>query len=115
MKLLGFSDEDISNSEKILFSYIETIGEEERTRSKISMVKGEMQEYAVLEDGETFHISRDGSWKYLSNDTRIVYLKEQNHYVFSITGAEECITNAHHAETMGRVKKRISELMDWIW
>lgn len=114
MELLGFSNEDISNSEKILFSYIEIVGEEKRTRSEISKVKGEMQEYAVLEDGETFHVSRDGSWTYLSNDTRIVYLKKLNHHVFSITGAESSIINANPSETMSRVKERISKLMDFV-
>lgn len=114
MELLGFSNEDISNSEKILFSYIETVGEEKRTRSEISKKNGLMQEYAVLEDGETFHVSRDGSWKYLSNNTRIVYLKEQNHHVFSITGTEESITTSNPSETMNRVKERISKLMDFV-
>ena len=75
MELLGFSNEDISNSRNILFSYIETVGEEKRTRSEISKKNGVMQEYAVLEDGETFHVSKDGSWKYMSNNTRIVYLR----------------------------------------
>ena len=93
---------------------IETVGEEKRTRSKISKKNGVMQEYAVLENGETFHVSRDGSWKYLSNDTRIVYLKKLNHHVFSITGAESSITNANPAETMSRVKERISKLMDFV-
>ncbi len=113
MELLGFSNEDISNSGKILFSYIETVGEEKRTRSEISKANGIMQEYAVLEDGETFHVSRDG-WTYLSNDTRIVYLKKQNHHVFSITGTEESITTSNPAETMKRVKERISKLMDFV-
>jgi len=114
MELLEFSNEDISNSEEILFSYIETVGEEKRTRSEISKANGLMQEYAVLEDGETFHVSRDGSWTYLSNDTRIVYLKKQNHHVFSITGTEESITTSNPAETMNRVKERISKLMDFV-
>lgn len=114
MELLGFSNEDISNSEKILFSYIETVEEEERIRSGISLVKGEVQEYAVLEDGETFHVSKDGSWKYLSNNTSIVYLKKQNHYVFSITGDDSSIINANPAETMLHVKEKISKLMDFV-
>lgn len=113
MELLGFSNEDISNSERILFSYIETVGEEKRTRSKISKIYGKMQEYAVLEDGETFYVSRDGSWKYLSNDTKIAYLKKPDHpdhYVFSIIGD----IDAEPAETISRVKKRIYELMKFV-
>lgn len=114
MELLGFSNEDISDSKRILFSYIETVGEEKRIRSEISKKNGVMQEYAVLEDGETFHVSRDGSWKYLSNNTRIVYLQEQNQHVFSITGTEENITTSNPSETMNRVKERISKLMDFV-
>ena len=114
MELLGFSDEDISNSKKILFSYIETVGEEQRMRSKIFKKNGVMQDYAILENGETFHVSRNGSWKYLYNNTRIVYFKEQDRYLFSISGSEGNITTSTPSETMNRVKERISRLMDFV-
>ena len=114
MELLGFSDEDISNSKKILFSYIETVGKEQRMRSKIFKKNGVMQEYAILENGETFHVSRNGSWKYLYNNTRIVYFKEQDRYLFSISGSEGNITTSTPSETMNRVKERISRLMDFV-
>lgn len=114
MKHLSFSDEDISNTEKILFSYAQTVDKEERVLSKILMKCGEMQEYAILEDGETFHVFRDGSWKYSSGGIRIFYLEEKKHHVFSITGAEENIINANPKEMMSRVKEKISELWKFV-
>lgn len=114
MELLGFSDEDISNSEKILFSYIEIVGEEERTISKIFKVNGKIKEYAVHEDGETFQVSKNGSWMYQENATTIMYIKELDEYVFSVTGTESRIINADPIETMNCVKEKISKLMDYV-
>lgn len=114
MKQLSFSNEDISNSEKIMFSYIQTVDEEEMVLSKILMKFGEMQEYAILEDGETFHVFRDGSWRYLSGGIKIFYLEEKKHYIFSITGEEEDIINANPKEMMSRVKEKISKLWKFV-
>lgn len=114
MQLLGFSGEDIFNSAKILISYNETVDKEERVLGKILLTKGNMQEYAILENGETFHVFRDGSWRYSSGGIRIFYLEEKKHHVFSITGAEENITNANPSEIMSRVKKKISELWKFV-
>lgn len=115
MQYLGFSDEDISNSEKILISYIETVDKSEHVLSKIFFKNGKMQEYAILEDGETFHVFRDGSWKYSSGGgIRIFYLEKKKHHVFSITGTEDSITNANPNEIVSRVKKKISELWKFV-
>lgn len=115
IELLSFSKEDISNSEKILITYVETVDKEERTRSKILINKGEMQEYAVIENGETFHVFKDGDWKYLSDEgIRIVYLAEKKHYDFSITGLEKQIMPTSPAEILSRVKSKISELWKFV-
>lgn len=114
MKLLNFSEEDISNSEKILISYEESNDKEKRVLSKIFLTKGNMQEYAILENGETFHVFRDGSWRYSSGGIRIFYLEKKKHHVFSITGTEENITKANPSEIMSRVKKKISELWKFV-
>lgn len=109
--LLSFSKEDISNSEKILITYVEIGDKEEKTRSKILINKGKMQEYEVIEDGETFHVLKNGEWKYLSDDgIWMVYLAEKKHYVFSITGSENQIMTTSPAEILSRVKLKISEL-----
>ncbi len=115
MELLNFSNEDISKCGKILISYIETVNEEERVRGKIFLTNGRMQEYAILKNGETFHVFKDGDWKYLSDSgIRIVYIEKMKHYVFSITGSEECITTANPSEIMKRVKEGISELLKFV-
>ena len=110
----NFSEEDISNSQKILISYEESNDKEKRVLSKIFLIKGNMQEYAILENGETFHVFRDGSWRYSSGVIRIFYLEEKKHHVFSITGAEENITRANLSEIFSRVKKKISELWKFV-
>ena len=115
MKFLAFSDKDISNCEKILLSYIETVNKEQRVRGKISLRYGEMQEFAILEKGETYHVFKDGSWKYLSDSgIRIVYLEGMKHYVFSVTGSEEGIETVNPVEIMSHVKTKISEMWKFV-
>ena len=115
IELLRFSKEDISNSEKILITYIETVDKEERTRSKILINKGEMQEYAVIENGETFHVFKDGDWKYLSDDgIRMVYLAEKKQYDFSITGSSNQIKSISPFGILSRVQLIISELWKFV-
>lgn len=111
IELLSFSKEDISNSEKILITYVETVDDEERTRSKILINKGKMQEYAIIENGETFHVFKDGNWKYLSNNgIRMIYLAEKKQYVFSITGSRNRIESISPFGILSRVELIISEL-----
>lgn len=115
MELLGFSKEDISKSKEILISYIETVNQEERVRSIIFLKRGKMQEYAILENGETYHVFKDGSWIYLSDSgIKISYLEDMNHYVFSVKGSEENIENVNPGEIMGHVKTKISELWRFV-
>ena len=115
IELLSFSKEDISNSEKILIAYVETVDKEERTRSKILINKGEMQEYAVLENGETFHVFKNGDWKYFSDDgRRIVYIAEKKQYNFSITGSHNRITSISPFGILCRAEGRISELWKFV-
>ena len=114
MKLYTFSDEDITKCGKILFSYVEDIDGEERILNKILLKNGEMQEYAIFENGETFHVFKDGSWRYFSGGMRIFYFEEKKQHVFSITG-EEDIVKVNLSEIMGRVKKKISELWELVF
>lgn len=115
MEFLSFSDEDISKCDKILVSYIETVDQEQRVRGKILLTKGEMREYAILEKGETYHVFKDGSWKYLSDSgIRIIYLEDMKHHVFSVTGSEEDIATANPSEIMSHVKTKISELWKFV-
>lgn len=111
---LGFTLEDISNSSLISISYLETINQSEHTRSKIALEKGKMQEYAIFENGETFHVFRDGRWRYLSDNISIFYFAEMKTHNFSIVGGETDIISANPAKIMGHVKKKISELQKFI-
>lgn len=110
MQLLGFSEDDITKSRKILISYVEKVDYKEIVLSKIFITDGKMQEYAVLDDGEVFHLFSDGCWDFHSECISIHYSQKNKQYIFSITGLEENIANTKINEVILRVNKKISEL-----
>ena len=115
MKFLNFSDEDIYSCDKILISYIETIGKKERERGKILEIRGKTQEYAVLEDGETFHVFKNGNWIYLSySGVEIVYRKDTQRYEFSVAGDRNSIIDTYPGEIMDQVSMKISNLWRFV-
>lgn len=114
MELLEFTDEDILNSGKILISFTETVGTENVIRGKILKQNGQTLEYATVEHGETFHVSRDGKCKYFYNNISIAYNHYKKSYTLSITGDETCILSVNPAKVLKRVKKRFSQLMDFV-
>lgn len=115
IEFLGFSKADISNCERILITFVEIVNEKERTRGKVLLTKGKMQEYAVLENGETFHVFKEGNWEYLSdNGIQIEYLAEKKQYVFSITGLSNQIKSINPLESLNRVESIISKLWKFV-
>lgn len=113
MEFLNFSNDDILKCKKVLISYMETFEKEKRVRAKILLINGKKQEYAILENGETFHIFKDGRWNYLSDSgIRIVYNGNIGNYIFSMTGSEYDIVTVNPRETIKRVKERISKLLN---
>ena len=70
-----------------------------------------MQKYTICEGDETFHISKNGNWEYSYNNTKIVYFKEQDRYLFTIEGS---ITTSNPFDTMNRVKEKVSKLMNFV-
>lgn len=110
IEFLEFSSKDIENSKKILISYSEKIEETIVERSKILIANGKMQEYAILENGETFHVFNNGNWRYVSETVHIDYNAKTQRYVFSMRGPENIIFNTNQREIMDSVKKRIAKL-----
>ena len=113
IELLELSDADIEFISMLSCSYIETVGTESRIRSKISMERGVIKEYAISKNGETFHVSIDGNWSYLSDNVQISYHPEKA-YSFSVAGSEASIININPAKLMSRVKEIISNLMIFV-
>lgn len=113
VQLLGLSDEDIPKSKEISISYIETVDKQKRVLSKLFLCNGVMTEYAVLENGETFYVFKNGNWKYSSDNIEISYHGKDN-YTFSIKGSSETISNTNPSSTMLRVKKRLSKLWKFV-
>lgn len=114
MEFLNFSNEDISKCKKISISYIETVDHKEQVRAKILLTKGIMQEYAVLENNETFHVFKNGDWRYLSDSGIGITSLEKNNHLVSITGFEEDINIINQSEIMNYVKARISKLFKFV-
>lgn len=74
-----------------------------------------MQEYAIIENGETFHVFRDGNWEYLSNNgIRVGYLAEKKQYDFSITESSSQIKSISPFGILSRVELIISELWKFV-
>lgn len=115
MEFLSFSEEDILKCDKILVSYLETIDDRQLLRSRILLTNGKMQEYAILEEGETYHVFKDGNWVYTSDrGIRIMYLEDRKRYTFSVAGSEEEIIAANPSKTMNKVKTKIAELWKYV-
>lgn len=111
MKLLNFSGEEIQKSKKILISCEQTVNEKQVVRSKFFLICGIPQEFAVLENGETFHVFKNGDWKYISdNGIQISYTEKTENYVFSITGSANAIADIYPRIVMNRAKYKISKL-----
>lgn len=112
IKFLGFSKNDITNCKLISINHTEKVNKEIE-RNKVTITHGKMQEFAITEKGKTYHLFKNGNWKYLSEDgIQIVYLAKNKHYDFSIagTGSENQIMITNPAEIVNRVKLKISEL-----
>lgn len=110
IEFLNYSSKDIENSKKILVSYSEKVDEEIFERSKILVAKGKLQEFAIFENGETFHVFSNANWKYVSETVHIDYCAKTQRYVFSISGPEHIIPNINQREIMEYVKKRIAKM-----
>ena len=111
--LLGFSDDVISSCEKILFSYSKTVGKNEVILAKILKKRGKLLEYAISNDGETFHVFENGSWKYISCTTRISYNSKEGVYSLSLTTRSETkLDDFTLVKLFPRIKKRVHKLAD---
>lgn len=112
ISLLNFSALELLNSNKILVSYIETNEDKEIIRSEILVKNDEVQEYAVSENGETFHRSKDGSWKYLfdKGGIEIIFLESKKKYFFSMEGSEASIKRLNMTKLLKRIKQKMCEL-----
>lgn len=113
--LLSLSNEKIKNIYEFSISLTKIIDKSEIVKSKILLKKGVLQEYASLEENETFHLWRNGDWKFFSDRGEIIvniimYNNEENRYYFTTTGTEKSILCEDLEKLFTRVKGRISSL-----
>lgn len=82
IQLLEYTMTDIQMADKILVSYndlkegAEDDRNQETTRSIVYKKKGQMQEYGVLENGETFVVCKNGDWHYIGPVAKINFCAE---------------------------------------
>mgnify|MGYP005774849387 CR=1 FL=1 len=120
MELLGFSEENINSSEEILVIYGETPEKiinnnpQAYIRSVVIKAYGKMEEYAVFENGETFHVMRDGHCIYVADGIMLEYMKGENNYCLTLNGAEETIVDQDLKKLMDRVKNKMNEVWKYV-
>ena len=111
---MNFSDEEISSC-KILISYIETVNEEEQVRSIIRLSNGKMKEYAILENGNTYHVFDNGNWEFISDrGVKITYTENTKKFVFFADGSEEDIVTINPREIFSHAKAKNSDLFKFV-
>lgn len=117
IKLLDFSEEDIRATDKILIDYraIKENGKKkkEESRSLVYQKAGEMQEYGVLENGETFLVYRNRNWRYIGDVAQIYFNAELGkcNVMFGSTSMED-MKHLQITELMERVENRIFKLWE---
>lgn len=111
LNLLRLTEEEVKQINNFSITLIETVDGKEKVRSKILLQEGIMQEYAILENEETFHLWKNGDWKFFSDDgIRIFYNSTEDQYTFSVTGMQKSIMTVEPTKVLTRVEMKISSL-----
>lgn len=121
IQLLDFSKEDVQNSEKIMIAYCTVETDEEGNKSKeegrsiVYQRKGEMVDYGVLENGETFLVCRNGDWKYISDSVKIHFTADSGKCSVKMQNATiDQMKQLQTAQLIEQVRARISQLRNHV-
>lgn len=114
IEFLEFSSKDIEQSTRIQVLYSEKSKEEVIEKSKILVVKGKIQEYALFKDNATFHVFNNSNWKYVSDPIKISFCAKTGKYEILISGDENTVLTANQSECMKKVKETISKLWQYV-
>lgn len=115
VKFMHLSKQDIDSCQSIFIKYKENCkAGKPLVLSTISLKYGKMQEYAVLENGETFHVFEDGSWSYLSDCLKISFSINSGHYTFSIESRKLYTPITDADQVIAYAKEKISELWKYV-
>ena len=106
IEILNFSPEDISKCNLIYINYVCN----DKLLGRIKLKKGINCEYAVIENEILYHIINNGNWNVKSTNIEINYFKENDGYVFSISGSESTLTKINIANVLKDVKEIIFKL-----
>lgn len=87
VEMLEFSDEDILNCLQIKVALIDN----DKVRSIVDIQRGKVKEYGEQKGKETFHVSSNGDWHYVSPENCIDYYAENDTYCFATKGTRKDI------------------------
>lgn len=107
MELLDFPE---NGSIDISISYLQTLNQREYVRERVVFGKGLLQEYTVLENGETFNVFRDGRWVYSCDNVNVLF-SEAGVYKISVIGKESIIVTTNIQSVIEYAKEKISKLV----
>lgn len=111
--LLEFSQEDIKQTAEIFISFEKEDDNGKQILACIRLKYGKMYEYAVLENGATYHIYKDKSWSYSNMNNQILYCSKNDSYIFTISGKEDVIVRTSLDDLLNCVKERIFQLWEF--
>lgn len=114
MRILNFSEADIQQASWIKIRYYQIKKEAKLLRSAIILSRGKMQEYAIFENGKTFHVSKTGNWKYISDEMEISYQEKENKYTLQTSWNDEQNIIVIKPDDINRIKRRIFQLW-WVF
>lgn len=112
LELLSLSAEDVSNISRLYISHMEMVEKKENILNQLTLNYGIFEEYAITENGITYHVFKNGDWKYSSNKMCIEHFEADGPDVFRITFNIEDLYNATLTKTIDRVKETISKLQE---
>lgn len=101
IKMLDFSDEDILQCLQIKVALIDN----DKVRSIVDIQHGKVEEYGKHVEDETFHVSSNGDWHYVSPEICIDYCSEDDTYFLATKGAKKDIFKSRE-----RLLKRVEAI-----
>jgi len=111
VSFLNFSKEELDNSSKFEITLYDKSYNELTIISRVYLIYGVIQEYAVTEQDEIFHVFKNGNWKYYSDSIDFDYEKETDECEVFLLDKISKIEKINLADCLKRVKEKISSLM----
>ena len=114
IEMLDFSDELVLKCEDIKIIYGKNVEHREIMLSGFSVKNGELQEYAEMQDGVTYHVYKNRDWETYSSGCDIKYTKETKKYQVTVKGDGRFVQNESPRKELEKARKRINKLWEYV-